>query len=199
MAYDGPREVHGVGYSPTWPNFSPSPGGSQFEDSDFYNSAFSGLWSTPRDVLDNGSKVTDLQAINQTGFNLIRLYDWNPQRGFNSPTSGASTHVAFLNAAKAAGEKVLVPISNYQLGNVAWSGGIAPIPVTLFGFRPTGCPAATAVLHQERHSRNSQLARGPIHPAVFGFEVGNEVDLNAGAFAGGNISAITSCARCGTS
>ncbi len=119
-------------------NFQPSIVGhqivianDQLSDSDFYNSAFKDLWSTPRYEDTDGTKLNDLQVMQKlgvtkesnTGQNAIRLYDWGGSRGFSSLTAGVSEHLAFLNAAQAAGLKVIVPVSNFFLGDKdAWNG-----------------------------------------------------------------------------
>jgi hypothetical protein len=89
--YTGPiyREVD---YAPTWPNWAPK-ALTQFEDSDFYNHAFRGLWG-PGD----GQGRNDLANIGTTdpngiGFNEVRLYNWGPVRGWDGTKGNAQLAV----------------------------------------------------------------------------------------------------------
>src|SRR5262249_20594516 len=126
-AYTGTR-IHGIDYSPTWLGWVPTKF-TQFEDSDFLNDAFAsfvaanfqspptGAQSTPQ---MNALSRTDLQTIFNDGFNLIRPYNWGQQRGWSGGQSGPGpglAHINFLTTAANLRLKVVVPVSDYFLGN----------------------------------------------------------------------------------
>ena len=169
----------------------------QLSDSDFYNTAFEKLWSTPRYEDTDGSKLSDLQVMQKlgvtkdsnTGQNAIRLYDWGGSRGFTSLNSGTSEHLSFLNAVQAAGFKVIVPVSNFFLGDKdAWNGA-APDA----NYSPTnGIPKAIQDNFEYFLKSISADGKGGggLHPAIAGIEVGNEIDLNSGAFANGDMTKL---------
>lgn len=162
----------------------------QLRDTDFYNSAFQAIWDTPR--YNNGTADrTDLQVMQDAGFNTIRLYDWNPVRGFAPDGSGSSDHLAFLDAALAHGQKVIIPISNYniQVGDgQLWAGTSAPDDQ----YSLNGGGATPAIVQQLRYFIKSvTTADGKLHPAVAGFSIGNEMDLDAGGTTDAQITAVT--------
>lgn len=134
MAWYTGKIYRGVDYHGSWPGWNSVPF-TQTEDSDFANDAFASLWgkgyqqatqpsfSSPH---NNGTNYRDdLGTIHNDGFNLIRLYDWNPARG-TAPAQKLEglDHINFLNYAKELGIKVVVPVSNYFLSNdgSAWNG-----------------------------------------------------------------------------
>jgi hypothetical protein len=171
-------------------------------DSDFFNSAFEALWNTPRVNVD-GNLVSDIQAMRMSGFNAIRLYNWDPNRG---TTSGAyDQHIPFLNdvyygntAGTPSGVtpmKVLVPVSNFFLrdgdivnGNFVPYWGKNTVP-TANDYAYTNAP--TSIQNDLQAFIKSVVVNGKLSPAVLGFEIGNEIDLNSGALTGGNNAAIT--------
>jgi hypothetical protein len=162
----------------------------QLRDTDFYNSAFQALWSTPR--YNNGqTDRTDLQVMQDAGFNTIRLYDWNPVRGFAPDGSGSSDHLAFLDAALAHGLKVIIPISNYNVqfgGGQLWAGTSAPDD----NYSLNGGGVTPAIVTQLNYFIKSvTTADGKLHPAVAGFEIGNEIDLQAGGTTDASMTAVT--------
>jgi hypothetical protein len=260
LAYDGPKRVHGVGYSPTWPNwssikptgdvtsatsnaitdtnpaknrpwiadvfkgqrlyvapksnpgsgqiytiasntstqitingtFNPVPNNTylyavltdQLGDTDFYNSAFRAIWETPRYEAADGTKLTDLQVMSRSGFDTIRLYDWDPQRGYVSQTGQVTEHIAFLDAAQANGLKVIVPVSNFFLGDRdAWNTQMPDVNYS-FGSAPQ------AIRDNFEYFIKSITKGGKIHPAVAGIEVGNEIDLDAGGETGQSMTSV---------
>jgi hypothetical protein len=183
--WDGMTKIHGVGYSPSWPGWVRGGAGTQTNDSDFASSAFQALWNTPRVNVGGPSLLSDFQVMNQTGFNLIRLYDWNPQRGFDSSGNGTSDHIQFLDEAQANGMKVLVPVSNYNLGDDIWGPNGRPDDSYSFASAPP------AVQTQLNYFIKSITRNGQIDPAVFGFEIGNEIDLNSGDWAHGDMTLLT--------
>ncbi|HUA32535.1 MAG TPA: hypothetical protein VMA09_02945 [Candidatus Binataceae bacterium] len=104
------RPIKGASYDPT-PSDDPlgdnggvngGPAANRsfvYEDSDFFNNDFKALWG---DDGVSGAR-NDLQTMKAAGVNFLHLYNWNPARN----------HDSFLNAAAAAGIKVMVPISNF--------------------------------------------------------------------------------------
>src|SRR6185295_1553190 len=68
-----------------------------YYDTDFYNSDFAALWGP-----DGGGR-NDLLTMKNAGINFLHIYNWNPGRN----------HTPFLDAVKANGMKVMIPISNY--------------------------------------------------------------------------------------
>jgi hypothetical protein len=196
-AYTGPI-YHGVDYSPTWPTWTPtSPG--QLSDSDFFNNAFMGLWGQvpagkarhpvrahPRHLAgahpsQRGVKAAarisattgrnDLGTIASIGFNLIRLYNWRPDRGWNG-TAGTG-HYNFLNYANSLGVRVMVPVSNYFVGDdeYSWDG---QSPDASFSWDS----APPAIRTDLANFVSSITVNGQISPAVQSIEIGNELDLS---------------------
>ena len=132
---------HGVDYNPTWPNWS-STSSDQLSDSDFFDNAFAGLWGVVTGArAKHGAKAknrtkgakavakttdtsgrNDLGTIAGAGLNEVRLYNWGPTRGWDG-TKGTG-HVNFLNYADSLGVKVMVPVSNYFVGDdqYSWAG-----------------------------------------------------------------------------
>ncbi len=88
--------IKGVAYQPAPSDYTPCQSCPYF-DTDFANDAFKELWSS------EGGGRGDLAALQGLGVNLVRLYNWNPQRD----------HLGFLNEAHRRGIRVVVPISNY--------------------------------------------------------------------------------------
>ena len=169
----------------------------QLSDSDFFNSAFKPLWQTPRYQADGGTKLNDLQVMQRlgvasdsgSGSTVIRLYDWNGERGFSGPTTGTSEHLEFLNAAQQAGLKVIVPVSNFFLGDKdAWNGAA---PDGQYD-STNGIPQAIrdALDYFIKSVSADGKGGGGLHPAIAGFSVGNEIELNSNAFAQGNMTKL---------
>ena len=48
--------------------------------SDFFTTAFQGLWGVDPTT---GQGRQDLATFQAAGFNLLRLYNWGPSRGWN--------------------------------------------------------------------------------------------------------------------
>jgi hypothetical protein len=165
-SYQG-EKYHGVVYSPTWPNWAPT-GGTQLEDSDFGNIAFQGLWGI--DTNTNQGR-NDLGTFQSAGFNLVRLYNWGPERGWNG-TRGIA-HLPFLDQALADNEKVIVPVSNFFLSDkFAWEG---QNPDANYSFG--SAPKAIQDDLMNFISSITTLDGTKIHPAVAVISVGNEIDL----------------------
>lgn len=172
------HEIHGVNYVPTWPGWFPT-GGTQLEDSDFYTDAFRALWGTDA----NGNGRNDLQVISGTGFNLVRLFNWGPTRGWVDATKTGTAHVdssiaglqSFLDAASSQGVQVIVPVSNYFLGDdqYSWAGAV---PDANYSWDS----APQAIRDDLIYFVRSILKNGQIHPAVHSISVGNEFDLGIG-------------------
>ena len=159
----------------------------QLHDSDFYNATFQGLWSTPRVEIE-GTQYSDLQAMKQIGFDTIRLYDWNPQRGFTSLNGGTSDHAAFLQALDQLGMKVIVPVSNYNLTDNTnlWKDYVPSDGDYSFSKAPQ------TIRDQLTYFIKSITAsNGKLDPAVSFIEVGNEIDLDAGGNSNQSMTTVT--------
>ncbi len=82
-----------------------------YYDSDFFNNAFTPMWSSQKDIPgfeSTGKPVDgrgDLATIKSLGVNAIHIYDWDPERD----------HTPFLTQAHDDGISTTVPISNYNL------------------------------------------------------------------------------------
>jgi hypothetical protein len=196
--YDGPV-YHAIGYSPTYPNWAPTPG-TQFQGSDLTNQAFVGLWNTPRVPNPNGGGlVTDLEAMKIAGFNAMRLYNWDPARGFvpGSDPPQFTQHIPFLDALHTQGLKLIFPISNYFLSDqdFAWwvpTGNPAPNNYTKYNadFDYTFGSASPNIQDDLRQFVSSITKDGALHPAIAAIEIGNEIDLNVFVETHGNATQI---------
>lgn len=144
----------GVAYSPIPSKFSAAPTGAFF-DSDMTADNFQAIWGSK-----NGCGRNDLEAMAAAGINLVRLYDYNFQRGTSQWNSAGTGHIAFLDKAQLLGIKVIIPISNYNFrreaeGNHPWEN----------------------IQHTVTAIVESVKKNGAIHPAVHSFSIGNELDL----------------------
>lgn len=149
------KQWRGVAYSAIPAMFNSNPTGAFF-DSDLTASAFQAVWGEK-----NGCGRNDLQAMANAGVNLVRLYDYNYQRGSTKWTTGGDGHIPFLDKAQALGIKVIIPVSNYNFmrqdgDNRPWQN----------------------IDHTVTQIVNSVKKNGVIHPAVHSFSVGNELDLD---------------------
>ena len=144
----------GVAYSAIPAKFQSNPTGAFF-DSDATSSAFQALWGSK-----DGCGRNDLEAMAAQGVNLIRLYDYNYQRGSDKWTTGGNGHIAFLDKAQSLGIKVIIPVSNYNFKNQDGSN------------RPWDNIDLTVTQIVASVKKN-----GAIHPAVHSFSIGNELDL----------------------
>lgn len=145
----------GVAYSPIPSTFNSNPTGAFF-DSDITAANFQSIWGSK-----DGCGRNDLETMAAMGINLVRLYDYNYQRGSSQWKSAGSGHIPFLDKAQALGIKVIIPVSNYNFirqdgANRPWDGIDATV---------------TQIV-------NSVKKNGVIHPAVHSFSVGNELDLD---------------------
>lgn len=168
LAYSGPK-LYGIDYSPTWQGWSAKPL-TQFEDSDFANGAFKGLWG-----MAGNQGRNDLQKIQDGGFNVVRLYNWGPSRG--SAAGKNDAHDVFLKSAKDHNLKVMVPVSNFFLSNSEWAwNGRTPDANYSYNNAP---PAIQKALRQFLDSVTWKDNQGKYHlfPAVQSISVGNEIDL----------------------
>ncbi|MBL6446006.1 hypothetical protein JMN32_06780 [Fulvivirga sp. 29W222] len=175
----------GVDYSPTWPTWSATPN-TQTGDSDFANDAFQSLWSNkylpaptndPSGPVKNSNYRDDLKTISDLGFNLIRLYNWNMARGTTSSSNTGLDHINFLNYAYSLGLKVVVPISDYFLGDnqYSWNNG-SPDATYSFDSAPSGIQTDfTEFINSITDPSTNQ-----IHEAVHSVSVGNEGDIGEG-------------------
>ncbi|MGE0093665.1 MAG: hypothetical protein AB7M05_07135 [Alphaproteobacteria bacterium] len=187
MAYTG-KTFRGVDYSPTWPSWSQGPGGTQTNDSDFANDAFASFWSDKFRAppagggsvpVNNGTTYrNDLATMQQYGFNLVRLYNWDMARGTNppSPTGPSPDHINFLDHAYALGIKVVVPVSDYFLGDNQYAWNNAVLSSYAFSQAPPGIQndfgLFVASITDPRTNK--------IHAAVHSISIGNEGDIGQG-------------------
>lgn len=184
MAYKGPT-FRGVDYSPTWPSWSQGSNGAQTYDSDFANDAFASFWSDKFRAppsgggsvpVNNGTNYRDdLATIQKFGFNLVRLYNWDMARGSISQSGPAPDHINFLDHAYALGIKVVVPVSDYFLGDskYAWNNAV----LNGYAFNQ---PATQNIQNDFNLFIASITKNGSIHPAVHSISVGNEGDIGQG-------------------
>ena len=145
----------GVAYSAIPAKFLAPPTGAFF-DSDATAEAFQALWGSK-----NGCGRNDLQAMAAQGVNLVRLYDYNYQRGSDKWETGGNGHIAFLDKAQSLGIKVIIPVSNYNFKNQDREN------------HPWDNIENTVTQIVASVKKN-----GAIHPAVHSFSIGNELDLN---------------------
>lgn len=145
----------GVAYSAIPAKFLAPPTGAFF-DSDTTAEAFQALWGSK-----NGCGRNDLEAMAAQGINLVRLYDYNYQRGSDKWETGGNGHIAFLDKAQSLGIKVIIPVSNYNFKNRDREN------------RPWDNIDNTVTQIVASVKKN-----GAIHPAVHSFSIGNELDLN---------------------
>ncbi len=145
----------GVAYSAIPAKFLAPPTGAFF-DSDTTAEAFQALWGSK-----NGCGRNDLETMAAQGINLVRLYDYNYQRGSDKWETGGNGHIAFLDKAQSLGIKVIIPVSNYNFKNRDRES------------RPWDNIDNTVTQIVASVKKN-----GAIHPAVHSFSIGNELDLN---------------------
>lgn len=113
MAAFGLTNINGMCYTPQpsddFPQQDPpAPAPPQYFDSDFWNSAFSPMWSSQQNIpgFKSAQAVNgrgDLATMKTMGVNFLHLFDWNPQRDHNP----------FLSTALSDGITVNVPVSNF--------------------------------------------------------------------------------------
>lgn len=146
------RPIKCIAYDPKPSDFYQN----AYFDSDFFNSDFTAIWG------DDGlpGARNDLKTFAAANLNLLHLYNWNSQR---------TNHKAALDAAQAAGIKVMVPISNFTAG-------------TIIGQTPgcTTCPwGYQAAFELVRGIFNAVYNGGTTpHPAAAMWGIYNEYDLN---------------------
>jgi hypothetical protein len=110
MAEFGLTHIKGLAYTPE-PSDDLQDTPANYYDSDFWNSAFTPMWSSQQNIpgfQENGGPVNgrgDLASFQSLGVNFLHLYDWNAQRD----------HTSFLNTAASDGISVTVPISNFNI------------------------------------------------------------------------------------
>jgi hypothetical protein len=183
--YAGPT-MRGVDYSPTWPGWSANQG-TQTGDSDFANDAFQSLWSgqytpapnnDPSRPVDNSPNYRhDLQTIKNLGFNLVRLYNWGMARGTSSSSDIGLDHLNFLNSAQNLGLQVVVPISDYFVGDDQYSWN-RKAPDLNYSF--SSAPDAIQKDFTQFVNSITDPGTGKIHQAVHSISIGNEGDLGEG-------------------
>lgn len=170
--------AYGICYNPTWTTWTPGASNTgpdaQFSDSDFFNDSFQALWNSGTDSSGNVFR-DDLGTIGGAGFTLLRLYDWDPTRGWDTTTGVGTAHLGFLDYAASNGLKVIVPVSNYFLSDdtYAWYGSNPTKDYAL-----QGAPAAIQTALQNFLGSVTDPSTGQLHAAVHSFSVGNEIDIN---------------------
>ncbi|WP_338524326.1 hypothetical protein NUH87_01110 [Pseudomonas batumici] len=175
----------GVDYSPTWPAWTVGAPNTQTTDSDFANDAFQSLWSNQYQPAPEGDQSSpsnnggyyrdDLKTISGYGFNLIRLYNWNMNRGAGEGSLPLD-HINFLNYAQSLGLSVVVPVSDYFLSDdqYAWAG--ASLPDYQFSSAPQFIQNDFNTFIQSI----TDPTTGKIHTAIQSISVGNEGDIGEG-------------------
>ncbi|MBM3740703.1 MAG: DUF4214 domain-containing protein [Acidobacteria bacterium] len=177
----------GVDYSPTWSGWVQGLALTQTHDSDFFNDAFASLWANQFQAApphscslpaNNTIYRDDLGTIHTNGFGLVRFYDLGPSRGTCTTSADpAPDHLNFLNYAKTLGLTVVVPVSDYFLGNDQYSwNGWTPDNLYSFGSAPSNIQTSFT----EFVSSITDSTTGHIHTAVHSIAIGNEGDLGQG-------------------
>ncbi len=181
------QTYRGVSYSPTWPTWVVGTQGTQTGDSDFANDAFQSFWSNKFKpvpsgdasvpINNHGNYRDDLKTIQTIGFNLVRLYNWDMARGSSSATGPALGHINFLDYAHSLGLKVVVPVSNYFLGDnqYSWNGNT---PTSAYDF--SSVPTAIKNDFNLFVSSITDPSSNTIHPAIHSISIGNEGDYGQG-------------------
>lgn len=183
--YTGPT-LRGVDYSPTWPTWVVGTGGTQTGDSDFANDAFQSLWGNTYQQapagdtsapVNNGTNYRDdLKTIRSTGFNMVRLYNWDMARGTTSTSGIGLDHINFLNYANTLGLKVVVPVSDYFLSDDQYAWNNQALANYKFG-------SATEAIQKDFTQFIASITdptTGKIHSAIHSISVGNEGDIGQG-------------------
>jgi len=175
----------GVDYSPTWPTWAATPN-TQTGDSDFANDAFQSLWSkkymappseTSSVPVDNSPNYRDdIGTIASHKFNLIRLYNWDMARGTTAASGNGQDHLNFLNYANTNNVKVVVPVSDFFLGNGQYSWNNAAL--TDYSF--TSAPEAIQTDFNQFIASITDPTTGKIHAAIHSISIGNEGDIGQG-------------------
>lgn len=148
------RFLKGICYEPFPHGYDPS---TANDTCIFYGSDIAGynmrpLWGdsfTPLGGPDAGKTFqgrNDIAQLAKLGVNLIRLYDWDSR----------NNHIPFLDYCHSFGIKVLVPVSNWNLG--------------AFGTPPDMTESILGLMKSFRKNYD-------YHPAIVGITIGNEVDL----------------------
>lgn len=176
MAAFGLTNIKGLCYTPEPSDDYPTTPGNYF-DSDFWNNAFTPMWSSQQNIpgfQSNGGAVSgrgDLATIQSLGVNFLHLYDWNSQRD----------HTSFLATAKADGITVNVPISNYVFG----------LSMTL-PFNPNTYATQLQYVQQifNQVYPNWQSGNTEPNPAISMWTIGNEPDNSGGDITPGQVAQV---------
>ncbi len=189
-----PIPQRGIDYSPTWFGETQGTPTDQTYDSDFYTNAYNELWGPGGDNMGRN----DLKTIADAGFNYVRLYNWDQQRGWDGtqgtahythddPNNAGNQSINFsfldyLASLPVAGEPgqhlaVMVPVNNYNLGNdqYSWNGQL-PVDPTTGQVSYAMSAAPDAIQKAVRDFVSSITENGQISPAVRYISIGNEID-----------------------
>lgn len=143
--------IKGICYAPFPIGYNPSTANDTciFFGSDIASYNMKPLWGDEFTTKSNPDKTyigrNDIKNLSSLGVNLIRLYDWDSR----------NNHIPFLDYCHAHDIKVLVPVSNYNLG--------------AFGTPPDMIDSITGLI-------NSFSRKGDYHPAIYGITIGSETD-----------------------
>jgi hypothetical protein len=138
-----------IGYDPSTANNT-----CIFFGSDIATSNLKPLWGKSFSPMDGPDKDRifigrdDVLTMSKIGVNIIRLYDWDPR----------NDHKNFLDYCLSKGVKVLVPVSNYNLG--------------AFGTPPNMDESIIGLINSFSNNSHTNY-----HPAIYGILIGSELDL----------------------
>ncbi len=152
------KYLKGMCYSAFPLEYNPSTANNTciFYGSDIATANLKALWGKGFSPIDGKDKDKiffgrdDIKTLNKMGVNLIRLYDWDPR----------NDHLPFLDYCNFYGIKVLVPVSNYNLG--------------CYG-EPINMDKSIKSLIDSFSNKD----KTDYHPAIYGITIGNETDLSS--------------------
>lgn len=150
--------LKGICYSAFPQGYDPSTANQTclFFGSDIASKNLKPLWGKGFSPVDGPDKDKifmgrdDIATMLKMGVNTIRLYDWDPR----------NDHKNFLDYCYNNNIRVLVPVSNYNLG--------------AFGTPPDMDTSISALMESFSNHRYSNY-----HPAIYGILIGSELDLDS--------------------
>jgi hypothetical protein len=176
MAAFGVTNIKGLCYTPE-PSDDYQTTPANYFDSDFWNNAFTPMWSSQQNIAgfeSNGGPVSgrgDLANMQSLGVNFLHIYNWNSQRD----------HTSFLATAKADGITVNVPISNYVFG-LAMN---PPFPPKTYA---TQLQYVAGIFNQVYP--NLQSGNTSPNPDISMWTIGNEPDNSGGNITPGMVAQV---------